>query len=49
MSIDGAEITRSIVSTLGYNQTNSLLLTAPPYILAAALFYISSYVSDVSA
>lgn len=38
----------SIVQTLGYNKTNSLLLTAPPFILAAIVFYAISYISDVS-
>ncbi|KAH8881032.1 MFS general substrate transporter [Thozetella sp. PMI_491] len=36
----------SIVSTLGYNSTETLLLTAPPYVLAAIVFYIISYISD---
>ncbi|KAI1100139.1 major facilitator superfamily domain-containing protein [Jackrogersella minutella] len=36
----------SIVQTLGYSQMTSLLLTTPPYILAAILFYGISYLSD---
>ena len=38
----------SIVETLGYNRINTMLLTAPPFILAAIVFYIISYISDVS-
>jgi hypothetical protein len=38
----------SIVQTLGYDKTNTMLLTAPPFILAAIVFYIISYISDVS-
>ena len=37
----------SIVSSLGYSKSNTLLLTAPPYILAALVFYIILYISDV--
>ncbi|EON97205.1 putative mfs transporter protein [Phaeoacremonium minimum UCRPA7] len=36
----------SIVSTLGYDKIKTLLLTAPPYLLAAIWFYIISYISD---
>ncbi|KAI1400811.1 major facilitator superfamily domain-containing protein [Hypoxylon fuscum] len=36
----------TIVQSLGYDKTNTLLLTAPPYILAAILFYFLSYISD---
>ncbi|CAI6086743.1 hypothetical protein V2G26_009724 [Clonostachys chloroleuca] len=36
----------SIVQTLGYDKTNTMLLTAPPFILAAIVFYIISYISD---
>ncbi|WWD06976.1 hypothetical protein V865_005073 [Kwoniella europaea PYCC6329] len=35
-----------IVNTLGYNKTGTLLLTAPPYLLAAIVFYTISYISD---
>lgn len=38
----------SIVQTLGYNKINTMLLTAPPYVLAAITFYAISYISDVS-
>ena len=38
----------SIVQTLGYNKINTMLLTAPPFVLAAIVFYIISYISDVS-
>jgi hypothetical protein len=38
----------SIVETLGYNRINTMLLTAPPFILAAIVFYTISYISDVS-
>lgn len=38
----------SIVQTLGYNKTNTMLLTAPPFVLAAIIFYIISWISDVS-
>ena len=38
----------SIVETLGYGRIHTMLLTAPPYILAAIVFYIISYISDVS-
>ncbi|OCF56125.1 hypothetical protein L486_06066 [Kwoniella mangroviensis CBS 10435] len=37
-----------IVNTLGFNKTGTLLRTAPPYLLAAIVFYTISYVSDVS-
>ncbi|KAI0884330.1 major facilitator superfamily domain-containing protein [Annulohypoxylon maeteangense] len=36
----------SIVETLGFNRINTMLLTAPPYILAAIVFYGISYLSD---
>lgn len=36
----------SIVQTLGYTRTITLLLTAPPYILAAFVYYGISYLSD---
>ncbi|OKL59295.1 hypothetical protein UA08_05219 [Talaromyces atroroseus] len=36
----------TIVETLGYNKNITLLLTAPPFLLAAILFYIISYISD---
>ncbi|KAL1902336.1 hypothetical protein Sste5346_001312 [Sporothrix stenoceras] len=36
----------TIVSTLGYRSLITLLLTAPPYVLAAIVFYIISYISD---
>lgn len=39
----------SIVETLGFTQMKSLLLTAPPYLFAAILFYGLSWYSDVSA
>lgn len=38
----------SIVDTLNFDQIETLLLTVPPYILAAIVFYIISYISDVS-
>lgn len=37
----------SIVETLGYNKMNTMLLTAPPFIFAAIIFWIVSYLSDV--
>ncbi|KAI1214722.1 major facilitator superfamily domain-containing protein [Annulohypoxylon truncatum] len=36
----------SIVETLGFNQIDTMLLTTPPYILAAILFYGISHLSD---
>ncbi|KAH8169822.1 major facilitator superfamily protein [Sarocladium implicatum] len=36
----------SIVQTLGYNKINTMLLTAPPFVLAAIVFYTISYISD---
>ncbi|CAI6089327.1 unnamed protein product [Clonostachys chloroleuca] len=36
----------SIVETLGYNKMNTMLLTAPPFIFAAIIFWIVSYLSD---
>ncbi|UZJ50695.1 hypothetical protein CBS101457_000015 [Exobasidium rhododendri] len=36
----------SIVASLGYNSTDSLLLTAPPYILAGFVYYGLMYYSD---
>ncbi|KAH7029884.1 putative MFS transporter [Microdochium trichocladiopsis] len=36
----------SIVSTLGYNSTNTLLLTAPPFVLAAIIFWFTMAYSD---
>ena len=38
----------SIVETLGYGQIQTMLLTAPPYVLAAIVFYFVSWISDVS-
>ncbi|OCF78874.1 hypothetical protein I204_00818 [Kwoniella mangroviensis CBS 8886] len=35
-----------IVNTLDFNKTGTLLLTAPPYLLAAIVFYTISYISD---
>ncbi|XDG02420.1 hypothetical protein ABKA04_002035 [Annulohypoxylon sp. FPYF3050] len=37
----------SIVETLGFNKINTMLLTTPPYILAAIIFYGISYLSDM--
>jgi hypothetical protein len=37
----------SIVQTLGYNRINTMLLTAPPFVLAAMIFWIISWISDV--
>lgn len=37
----------SIVQSLGYNKTNTMLLTAPPALLAALVSYLVSYWSDV--
>jgi len=36
----------SIVQTLGYGKINTMLLTAPPFVLAAIVFYTISYISD---
>uniref|UniRef100_A0A8H7MZ28 Major facilitator superfamily (MFS) profile domain-containing protein n=1 Tax=Bionectria ochroleuca TaxID=29856 RepID=A0A8H7MZ28_BIOOC len=36
----------SIVETLGYNKMNTMLLTAPPFIFAAIIFWVVSYLSD---
>ncbi|CAK7231238.1 hypothetical protein SBRCBS47491_007863 [Sporothrix bragantina] len=36
----------SIVQTLGYSRLITLLLTAPPYVLAAIWFYVFSTISD---
>lgn len=36
----------TLVASLGYSQTLSLLLTAPPYILAGAVYYILMWYSD---
>lgn len=36
----------AIVSSLGYSRTISLLLTAPPYILAGFVYYGITYLSD---
>lgn len=36
----------TIVQTLGYNRTNTLLLSAPPYVFAAALGITNSWHSD---
>ncbi|KAM5346304.1 hypothetical protein ACJ41O_009309 [Fusarium nematophilum] len=36
----------SIVQTLGYARIETMLLTAPPYVLAAVIFYTISYISD---
>ncbi|VUC22536.1 unnamed protein product [Clonostachys rosea] len=36
----------SIVETLGYNKMNTMLLTAPPFIFAAIIFWCVSYLSD---
>jgi hypothetical protein len=38
----------SIVETLGYNKMNTMLLTAPPAVLAAIASYLVSWYSDVS-
>lgn len=38
----------SIVRTLGYNTTITLLLTAPPYVFAAIYYFGLTYLSDVS-
>lgn len=38
----------SIVESLGYNRTLTLVLTAPPYIFAAFMYYLISWYSDVS-
>lgn len=37
----------TIVGSLGFSKNITLLLTAPPYILATIVFYIVSYISDV--
>lgn len=37
----------SIVKTLKYNTTITLLLTAPPYIFAAGFYFGLTYLSDV--
>jgi hypothetical protein len=37
----------TIVGSLGFSKNITLLLTAPPYILATIVFYIISYISDV--
>ena len=37
----------SIVSSLGYDRVRSLLLTAPPYVLAGFVYYLISWYSDV--
>ncbi len=39
----------SIVASLGYNKTLSLVLTAPPYIFAGFMYYGISWYSDVRA
>ncbi|KAL1887194.1 hypothetical protein Sste5346_010369 [Sporothrix stenoceras] len=36
----------TLVNSLGYNSTISLLLTAPPYILAGIVYYFLMYYSD---
>ncbi|CRG86568.1 putative transporter C1683,12 [Talaromyces islandicus] len=36
----------SIVETLGYSRNITLLLTAPPYVLASIIFWFISYFSD---
>jgi hypothetical protein len=38
----------SIVQSLGYNKSNTMLLTAPPMVLAAICCYLVSWYSDVS-
>jgi hypothetical protein len=38
----------SIVRTLGFNTTITLLLTAPPYVFAAGYYFGLTYLSDVS-
>jgi hypothetical protein len=38
----------SIVQSLGYNSTLTLVLTAPPYIFAGFMYYLISWYSDVS-
>lgn len=36
----------SVVATLGYNSTNTLLLTAPPWVFAGIVAFINAYISD---
>ncbi|GAM38009.1 hypothetical protein TCE0_033r08409 [Talaromyces pinophilus] len=36
----------TIVGSLGFSKNITLLLTAPPYVLATIVFYIISYISD---
>ncbi|KAJ3550212.1 hypothetical protein NM208_g92 [Fusarium decemcellulare] len=36
----------SIVQTLNFGKIETMLLTAPPYVLATIIFYIISYISD---
>lgn len=36
----------TLINSLGFNKTISLLLTAPPYILAAAVYYCLMFYSD---
>ena len=38
----------SIVETLGYERIETMLLTAPPFVLATGIFYGISWISDVS-
>lgn len=38
----------SVVKTLGFNNTNTLLLTAPPYVLAVIVTFIHSRHADVT-
>jgi hypothetical protein len=40
-------IFRTLVQTLGYNKNITLLLTAPPYIVAAIASWVATYRSDV--
>ena len=36
----------TVVQTLGYNTVNTLLLTAPPYVLAVAVTYLNATHAD---
>nr|XP_018262216.1 uncharacterized protein I303_05232 [Kwoniella dejecticola CBS 10117]OBR84374.1 hypothetical protein I303_05232 [Kwoniella dejecticola CBS 10117] len=36
----------TLLSTLGYDATKTLLLTAPPWVLAGIVAYVNAYVSD---
>jgi len=37
----------TIVKTLKYNRTYTLLLTAPPYVFAAGFYWLMTWWSDV--